>query len=130
MTAPLMLPMSWLPWSSTETIMLKSHLVLMSEDSSRDWHFSSVICKYFNFASWIFKPCSESDEQTTKSLYHERGNCQKMTEDSREMSKQNWTKELKPLSIKHIFFPFFFFFFSESLSVISVLVANLGFGLG
>lgn len=53
-----------------------------------------------------------------------------MTEDSREMSKQNWTKELKPLSIKHIFFPFFFFFFSESLSVISVLVANLGFGLG
>lgn len=95
MTAPLMLPMSYIPWPSAETITLKSHLVLMSEDSSRHWHYYSVICKDFIFPRWIFELCSEIDEQTTKSCYRKRKNCQKMTEGSREIRKQNWAKELK-----------------------------------
>lgn len=104
MTIPLMLPMPYIPWPSAETITLMSHLVLMSEDSSRHWHHYSVICKDFIFATWIFKLCSEIDEQTTKSCYCKRENCQKMTGGSREIRKQDWAKELKPLSIKHFFF--------------------------
>lgn len=104
MTIPLLLPVSYIPWPSAETITLKLHLVLMSEDSSTHWHHYSVICKDFIFATWIFKLCSEIDGQTTKSCYCKRENCQKMTEGSGEMRKQNQAKELKPLSIKLFFF--------------------------
>lgn len=97
--------------------MLNSQLVLMSEDSSMNWHFPVAVCKAFTFASRIFKLCRGIDEQTTKSWYHKRENCQKMAEDSREMSKQNWAKELKLLSIKHFFNIFFFLLWKSQCNI-------------